>query len=67
MIWYPYAQMKTLDAPIKIERADGVHLFASGGHDLIDSVSSWWSVIHGYNHPKINAAITKQLDSALAK
>ncbi|MBQ1904509.1 MAG: adenosylmethionine--8-amino-7-oxononanoate transaminase [Ruminococcus sp.] len=63
MIWYPYAQMKTLDAPIKIERADGVHLFASGGHDLIDSVSSWWSVIHGYNHPKINAAITKQLES----
>ena len=55
--------MKTLDAPIKIERADGVHLFASGGHDLIDSVSSWWSVIHGYNHPKINAAITKQLES----
>lgn len=63
MIWYPYAQMKTLDAPIKIERADGVHLFASGGHDLIDSASSWWSVIHGYNHPKINAAITKQLES----
>lgn len=63
MIWYPYAQMKTLDAPIKIERAQGVHLFASGGHDLIDSVSSWWSVIHGYNHPKINAAITKQLES----
>jgi adenosylmethionine-8-amino-7-oxononanoate aminotransferase len=63
MIWYPYAQMKTLDAPIKIERADGVHLFTSGGHDLIDSVSSWWSVIHGYNHPKINAAITKQLES----
>lgn len=55
--------MKTLDAPIKIERADGVHLFASGGHDLIDSASSWWSVIHGYNHPKINAAITKQLES----
>lgn len=55
--------MKTLDAPIKIERADGVHLFTSGGHDLIDSVSSWWSVIHGYNHPKINAAITKQLES----
>ena len=21
MIWYPYAQMKTLDAPVKIEKA----------------------------------------------
>ena len=55
--------MKTLDAPIKISRAQGVHLYTDDGHDLIDSVSSWWSVIHGYNHPKINAAITKQLES----
>ena len=61
MIWYPYAQMKTLDAPIKIDHAKGVHLFTSDGHDLIDSVSSWWSVIHGYDHPKINAAINDQL------
>ena len=62
MIWYPYAQMKTLDAPIKISRADGVHLYTEDGHDLIDSVSSWWSVIHGYNHPEINAAISGQLE-----
>ena len=62
MIWYPYAQMKTLDAPIKIARAEGVHLFTEDGHDLIDSVSSWWSVIHGYNHPEINAAISGQLE-----
>ena len=61
MIWYPYAQMKTLEPPIKIARAQGVHLYTDDGHDLIDSVSSWWSVIHGYNHPEINAAITEQL------
>ena len=62
MIWYPYAQMKTLDAPVKIKSAQGVHLCTEDGHDLIDSVSSWWSVIHGYNHPEINAAIKDQLD-----
>ena len=62
MIWYPYAQMKTLDAPIKIASAKGVHLFTEDGHDLIDSVSSWWSVIHGYDHPEINAAIAGQLE-----
>ncbi|MBO6141141.1 MAG: adenosylmethionine--8-amino-7-oxononanoate transaminase [Ruminococcus sp.] len=61
MIWYPYAQMKTLDAPIKIKNAKGVHLYTEDGRDLIDSVSSWWSVIHGYNHPEINKAITDQL------
>ena len=62
MIWYPYAQMKGLDAPIYIYHAEGVHLYTSDGHDLIDSVSSWWSVIHGYNHPEMNTAIKEQLD-----
>jgi len=62
MIWYPYSQMKTMDAPIKIEHANGVHLYTDDGKDLIDSVSSWWSVIHGYNHPKINEAIKNQLE-----
>ena len=62
MIWYPYAQMKTLDPPIKLSRAEGVHLYTEDGLDLIDSVSSWWSVIHGYNHPEMNAAISGQLE-----
>ena len=62
MIWYPYAQMKTMDAPIPIARAQGVHLYTENGMDLIDSISSWWSVIHGYQHPEINAVIREQLD-----
>ena len=62
MIWYPYAQMKTLEPPIKIASAKGVHLYTADGHDLIDSVSSWWSVIHGYNNSEINNAIKEQLD-----
>lgn len=62
MIWYPYAQMKTLELPIKITSAKGVHLYTEDGHDLIDSVSSWWSVIHGYNNSEINNAIKEQLD-----
>ncbi|MBQ2610349.1 MAG: adenosylmethionine--8-amino-7-oxononanoate transaminase [Butyrivibrio sp.] len=62
MIWYPYAQMKTMAPPIKIASAKGVHLYTEDGHDLIDSISSWWSVIHGYNNPVINDAIKEQLD-----
>lgn len=62
MIWYPYAQMKTMEPPIAIRSAKGVHLYTEDGQDLIDSVSSWWSVIHGYQHPELNAAITGQLD-----
>ena len=60
-VWYPYEQMKTALPHKKIVDAKGVHLYTDKGEDLIDSVSSWWSVIHGYNNPEINKAITDQL------
>ena len=60
MIWYPYEQMKTMKAPYEIVDADGVYLYTKD-RKLIDSVSSWWSVIHGYKHPELNRAIEEQL------
>lgn len=62
MIWYPYQQMKKMKLPYKIADAEGVYLYTDDGHRLIDSVSSWWSVIHGYKHPELNAAIHEQTD-----
>ena len=59
MIWYPYAQMKTMPAPYKIIDADGVYLYTADQR-LIDSVSSWWCMIHGYKHPELTAAIQQQ-------
>ena len=61
MIWYPYEQMKTMKLPYKIEDANGVYLYTSD-KKLIDSVSSWWSVIHGYKHPELNKAIISQTE-----
>ena len=61
MIWYPYEQMKTMTPPIKVTDAKGVFLY-EGDKRLIDSVSSWWSVIHGYHHPVLDDAIRSQLD-----
>ena len=60
MIWYPYEQMKTMAPPISITGAKGVYLYTEKGK-MIDSVSSWWSVIHGYNHPELNQAIIDQV------
>lgn len=60
MIWYPYQQMKTMKPPYQIVDAEGVYLYTEK-RKLIDSVSSWWSVIHGYKHPELNQAITEQL------
>ena len=60
MIWYPYQQMKTMPAPFEIVDAEGVYLYTKE-HKMIDSVSSWWSVIHGYKHPALNKAIIEQV------
>lgn len=60
MIWYPYEQMKTMASPISITDAEGVYLYTDHGK-MIDSVSSWWSVIHGYKHPELNQAIIDQV------
>ncbi len=61
MIWYPYEQMKTMKEPYKIIDAKGVYLYTED-QKLIDSVSSWWSVIHGYKHPVLNEAIVSQTE-----
>lgn len=61
MIWYPYAQMKTMKEPYKIVDANGVYLYTED-KKLIDSVSSWWCMIHGYKNPVITEAIKEQAD-----
>ena len=61
MIWYPYQQMKFMQPPFEVVDAEGVYLYTKEGK-MIDSVSSWWSVIHGYKHPVLNDAIKSQVD-----
>ncbi len=61
MIWYPYEQMKTMKSPYQIVDAQGVYLYTED-QKLIDSVSSWWSVIHGYKHPELNKAMEGQIE-----
>mgnify|MGYP001573229247 CR=1 FL=1 len=64
-IWHPYTQMKDCQKlpPILIEKAKGVKLFDSKGNFYYDTISSWWCNVHGHNHPRIKAAIKKQLNS----
>ena len=61
MIWYPYQQMKTMKPPYRIVNAEGVCLYTEE-RKLIDSVSSWWSVIHGYKHPVLAEAAKSVAD-----
>jgi len=60
-IWHPYSAMNS-DLPVyEIESADGVRLKLKDGQELIDGMSSWWCMIHGYNHPEMNSALEQQI------
>jgi len=61
-IWLPYTQMKTVMPPLPVERSEGVRLHLSDGSVLIDGIASWWTAVHGYNHPDIVDAAKGQLD-----
>jgi len=53
--------MKTMSDPIEITGAEGIYLETKEGK-LIDTTTSWWSVIHGYNNKEINEALKEQID-----
>jgi len=59
-LWHPYTSL-TKPLPVyPVESAEGVRLHLTDGRILIDGMASWWSVIHGYKHPVLNAAIVNQ-------
>ena len=60
-ILHPYAPSTPLADMQLVKSASGVKLELEDGSKIIDGMSSWWSVIHGYNVPELNAAATEQL------
>jgi len=60
-IWLPYAQMKTVSAPLPVASTRGSRIVLSDGRELIDGIASWWTACHGYNHPHIQRAVETQL------
>jgi len=60
-IWHPYTSATKALKCYPVAKAEGVYIELMNGQRLLDGMSSWWSVIHGYNHPAINAAMTAQI------
>jgi len=61
-IWHPYTSMTQPLPSYEVVSAEGTRLKLANGQELIDGMSSWWCIIHGYNHPALNAAATNQID-----
>lgn len=60
-LWHPYASLPPTYPNIVIDHAEGIYIVTNDGIRLIDGMSSWWASVHGYNHPKLNAAMIAQL------
>ncbi len=62
-VWHPYASATAPLPVLPVVSASGVRIRLADGRELIDGMASWWSAIHGYQHPVLDAAVTDQLGS----
>ena len=63
-IWHPYTQMKDFEKTdlLFIDKANGIFLYDDKGKKYYDTISSWWCIVHGHNHPIIKERIVAQLE-----
>ncbi len=64
-VWHPCTQHKDYEtaSPILVERAEGIYFYDRQGKSYLDAIASWWVNLFGHNHPRLNAALTRQLEN----
>lgn len=62
-IWHPYNKLPSTHLQLEVASAEGSLIRLEDGRELLDAMSSWWSSIHGYNHPVINQAAIDQIQT----
>ncbi len=65
VIWHPCTQMKDHESlpMIPVRRGEGVWLEDFEGNRYLDAISSWWVNLFGHCNPRINTALTEQLNT----
>ncbi|OCL83604.1 Adenosylmethionine-8-amino-7-oxononanoate aminotransferase [Arcobacter porcinus] len=59
-IWHPYNSLPTKTPILAVKKTKNCKIYLEDGRVLIDSMSSWWSAILGYNNKEIYKSIKKQ-------
>jgi adenosylmethionine---8-amino-7-oxononanoate aminotransferase len=64
-VWHPCTQMKLHETLplVPVARGSGCWLYDFDGRRYLDAVSSWWVNLFGHANPRINAALTAQLET----
>lgn len=60
VVWHPYTQQATDDAPLAVAAAHDAVLRLHDGREIVDAISSWWTCLHGHGRAEIADAITQQ-------
>lgn len=60
-LFHPYTNTIKPNYAFKISHADGCNLYLADNTSLVDGTSSWWCAALGYNHPRLNQALSTQL------
>jgi adenosylmethionine-8-amino-7-oxononanoate aminotransferase len=58
--WHPYNSLPTKSKLLAVRETFKQTIVLEDGTKLTDAMSSWWSAIHGYNHPVLIEALEKQ-------
>ena len=59
-VWHPYNSLPSKTKILSVKKTYAQTIVLEDGTKLTDGMSSWWSAIHGYNHPKLIKTIKKQ-------
>lgn len=62
VVWHPYASVVEPSPLFPVADARGTRIVLADGRELVDGMSSWWTAVHGYRHPVLDAAVHTQVD-----